>query len=274
MIVKKSRGRERQSLLLFVCLLSLSAPAWADGEGAGQPEADGTGLAILNNATNVTHWGLGAGVGIEQSPYKGYGSKVSPIPLLYFDDKWVHVLGTTIDLKIGSWRGVSVALRGQFALFDGYKGSDAPILNGMQNRNGAFWYGPALAWNTSFGTLSGNFLLGGNKGERAKIDYGKTFAFGSFAIEPHVGVEWLGSKYVDYYYGVRQSEVRSGRPAYNGTSTWNVSVGSRVGYALTRHQKIILDVGVSHLGSGITDSPLVGKRFIPEARIGYMYQFK
>ncbi len=272
--MKKSPGRERPSLLLVTLLLISSAPAWADGESAGQPDAGDTGLTILSNATNVTHWGLGAGVGIEQSPYKGYGSKVSPIPLAYFDDKWVRVQGAGIDLKIGSWSGVSVALRGQFALFDGYKGSDAPILNGMQNRNGAFWYGPALAWSTAFGTFSGDFLLGGNKGERAKIAYGKSFAFGSFSIEPHVGAEWLGSKYVDYYYGVRPSEARPGRPAYNGTSTWNVSVGSRVDYKFTEHQKIILDVGVSHLGSGITDSPLVGKRFIPEVRIGYMYQFK
>jgi outer membrane protein len=240
----------------------------------GVPDADDSGLTILSHATNVTHWGLGAGVNIKQQPYKGDGSAVSPVPLLNFDNKWVHFGGTTLDLKIGNWSGVSVALRGQFALFDGYNGSDAPILNGMQDRRGALWYGPALAWDSAFGKVSGDYLLGGNKGERAEIGYGKSFAVGSFSIEPHVGLEWLSSKYVDYYYGVRRSEARADRPAYNGTSTWNVSVGSRVDYHLTPHQTIILDVGVSHLGSGISDSPLVGKRFIPEATIGYLYQFK
>jgi outer membrane protein len=177
---------------------------------------------VLSNATNVTHWGLGVGAGIEQAPYKGYGTKFTPIPLILFDDKWVHILGTTVDLKIGKWSNVSLALRGKFALGDGYKGSDAPILNGMQNRNGAFWYGPALAWRTGFGTLSGDYLLGGNKGERAKIDFSKSFDYGNFSLEPHAGVEWLSSKYVNYYYGVRSSEVRAGRPEYTGKAAEHV----------------------------------------------------
>lgn len=274
MIVKRTPRHER-ALCLTTALFALSsAPAWADGDNAGAPDAGNAGLTILSNATNVTHWGLGVGVNVEALPYKRDGSKVSPVPMLNFDNKWVRLGGTGVDLKIGQWSGVSVALRGQFALFDGYKGSDAPILNGMQDRHGAFWYGPALTWDSAFGKLSGDYLLGGNKGERAKIGYGKSFALGSFSIEPHVGLEWLSDKYVDYYYGVRPSEARAGRPAYSGQSTWNVSVGSRVDYKLTPHQKIILDVGVSHLGSGITDSPLVGKRFVPEATIGYLYQFK
>lgn len=211
--------------------------------------------------------------GIEQAPYKGYGTRFTPIPLIFFENKWVHAFGTTLDLKIGKWNNVSMSLRGKYALGDGYKQSDAPILNGMQNRNGAFWYGPALSWHTAFGTLSGDFLAGGNKGEMASIDLRKSFEYGNFSIEPHVGAEWLGSKYVDYYYGVRPSEVRAGRPAYSGKSTYDMSVGARVDYQFTRHQIVILDVGASHLGSGITDSPLVGKRFIPQARIGYLYQF-
>ncbi|TKC88297.1 MipA/OmpV family protein [Trinickia terrae] len=272
--MKNTRHRERQLLLILAPVLLSSGTAWADGANADQPYADASGLTILSNATNVTHWGLGAGVSVEGSPYKHYGSKVSPVPLVSFDDKWVRLFGTTVDLKIGNWSGLSVALRGQFALFDGYKGSDAAILNGMQNRKGAFWYGPALAWRTAFGTLSGDYLLGGNKGERAKIEYGKSFELAAFSIEPHIGAQWLSNKYVDYYYGVRPSEVRAGRPQYNGTSTWNESVGARVTYKFTEHQRIIFDAGVSHLGSGITDSPLVGKRYIPEAMIVYFYQFK
>ncbi|WP_118178795.1 MipA/OmpV family protein [Paraburkholderia phosphatilytica] len=265
-------------LPLFVTITSIalsSGAARAEGEGGSdQPDAGNSGLTILNDATNVTHWGLGAGVGLRESPYKGDGMQVMPFPLVSFDDKWVHLIGTTVDLKIGDWSGVSVALRGRYSLADGYRQSDAPILNGMENRNGAFWYGPALAWHTAYGTLSGDFLLGGNKGERAGLDYSKSFGLGQFSITPHVGIDWLSSQYVNYYYGVRPSEARSDRPAYTGTATWNVSLGTRVDYRLTAHQRVLLDVGVSHLGSGVTDSPLVGKRFIPEVRIGYNYQFK
>lgn len=262
-------------IFLVAVVFSLSSGVVrAEGEGTDQTDAANSGLTILNNATNVTHWGLGAGVGIGESPYKGYGSKIEPFPLVFFDDKWVHVFGATIDAKIGNWSGVSVALRGKFSLGDGYKQSDAPILNGMENRNGAFWYGPALAWHTAFGTLSGEYLVGGNKGERAGLNFSKSFDVGKWSITPHAGLDWLSGKYIDYYYGVRPSEAQAGRPAYTGTATWTESLGARVDYKLTQHQRILLDAGVSHLGSGITNSPLVGKRFIPEVRIGYTYQFK
>lgn len=271
--MKKTFCHGSQLALAVISACLCSGAAWADGASAEPPSVDDSGFTVLSHATNVTHWGLGAGAGIEQAPYKGYGTRFTPIPLIFFENKWVHAFGTTLDLKIGKWNNVSMSLRGKYALGDGYKQSDAPILNGMQNRNGAFWYGPALSWHTAFGTLSGDFLAGGNKGEMASIDLRKSFEYGQFSIEPHVGAEWLGSKYVDYYYGVRPSEVRAGRPAYSGKSTYDMSVGARVDYQFTRHQIVILDVGASHLGSGITDSPLVGKRFIPQARIGYLYQF-
>lgn len=272
--VKKTL-REHSLLLAVASVCLYSGVALADEANAESTEAGNSGFTVLSNTTNVTHWGLGAAAGLEPSPYKGDGTRFAPIPLISFDNKWVHAFGTTVDLKIGRWDGVSFALRGKFAIFDGYKQSDAPILNGMQDRNGStFWYGPALAWRTAFGTLSGDFLEGGNKGQQANIDFGKSFDIGNWSVEPHVGVDWRSSKYVDYYYGVRSSEVRAGRPAYSGKSTYDESLGTRIDYKFTPHQRVILDIGVSHLGSGITDSPLVGRKFIPQARIGYLYQFK
>ncbi|MGH8782183.1 MipA/OmpV family protein [Paraburkholderia sp.] len=264
-----------QPLLLAAtafCLHAAQARA-DDATPPAAPSPDDSGFTILSNATNVTHWGLGVGAGVEQSPYAGDGAKYTPIPLFYFDNKWVHALGTTLDLKIGKWDGVAVSLRGKYALGDGYNGSDARILNGMQNRHGAFWFGPAFAWETGFGTLSGDVLTGGNKGQQAHLSFGKSFGFGRLSVEPHVGAEWLSHKYVDYYYGVRPSEATAIRPAYTGTSAVNVELGARVDYRFTAHQSATLDVGVKHLGSGITDSPIVGRKFVPEVRVGYLYRF-
>jgi len=258
-------------------LLSLSLAAWLPCTArADSPEAvSGNGFTFLSDATNVTHWGLGAGVGVEAKPYKKDRAEVLPLPLVYFDDKWVRLFGNSIDLKIGQLNEISVALRGQVGLFDGYKQSDAPILNGMQNRNSVtFWYGPSLAWRSAFGTLSGSYLIGGNKGQRASIEFEKTFDAGKWSFSPHVGTEWLSRKYVDYYYGVTAQEARSWRRQYSGSATEKTEVGMRLGYQLTAEQTVSLDVAVTHLGHGITDSPLVGKRFIPEARLGYMYRFK
>lgn len=263
-----------QLFLIAASAVLYSGAAWAGADRPELPDASESGLTILNNAPSVTHWGLGVGAGIEASPYKNFGTKFTPIPLLYLDNKWIHAFGTTLDLRVGKWAGVNVGLRGKYAIGDGYKGSDAPILNGMQNRHGAFWYGPSLSWHTTFGTLSGDFLEGGNKGQQAEIGFSKKFEYGRFTFTPHAGVEWHSSKYVDYYYGVQPSEALAGRPAYSGKSTWNESIGTRIDYRLTTHQAVMLDVGISHLGTGITNSPLVGKRYVPQVMIGYLYRFQ
>lgn len=260
-------------LLAVTSAVLYSGTVWADGVSADPDDAGDSGFTVLSNATNVTHWGLGVGAGIESAPYKGFGTKFTPIPLVSLDNKWVHAFGTTVDLKVGKWDDVTVALRGKFSIGDGYTASDSPILNGMQTRKGAFWYGPALAWHTAFGTLSGDYLLGGNKGQMANLDFSKSFDLGHWSVEPHAGVDWLSSKYVNYYYGVRQSEVQAARPEYTGKAAYDVSIGTRVDYKITRHQIVILDLGVSHLSSGITDSPIVGKRYVPQAKLGYLYQF-
>lgn len=266
--------RDPGLLLVITSVLIHCAAARAEGIVTDLSDSDDTGFTVLNNATNVTHWGLGVGTGYREQPYKNDGSKFSPIPLFYFDDKWVHAAGTTLDLKIGKWSSVMFSLRGQYAIGDGYKGSDAPSLSGMQTRRGAFWYGPALSWHTAYGSLSGEFLSGGNKGQKANVEFGKAFEFNNISIEPHVGVEWLSRDYVDYYYGVRPEEVRPGRDQYSGKATYNVTIGTKFDYQITPHQLVTVDLGVVHLGSGITDSPIIGKRFIPEARLGYLYQFK
>ncbi|WP_244438828.1 MipA/OmpV family protein [Paraburkholderia dilworthii] len=270
-IARKDRQRKYR-MLLATASLFLSAGI-VRAQNVNNPE--GSGFTVLSKATNVTHWGLGAGVGIEPSPYKGDSARITPIPLFYVDNKWISAFATTLDLKVGQWNDVSLALRGRVGILEGYKASDAPILNGMQNRDSVtFWYGPALGWHSGFGTLTASYLIGGNKGQQAAVEFRKTFESGKWTIEPHADAKWLNSKYVDYYYGVMQSEARAGRPAYDGKSTVNATIGTRVAYQMTQHQSVSLDLQVTHLGSAISDSPLIGKRFIPAARLGYIYQFK
>ncbi|XBS69043.1 MipA/OmpV family protein [Acerihabitans sp. KWT182] len=259
--------------LLAASLMLYSGALWADGGKAPEDGGDG-GFTLSSDVADVTHWGLGAGLAYHQSPYRGYGADFSPLPLLYFEDKWVRFLGTTLDAKVGKWDDVAITLRGTYAFGDGYTGSDAPILNGMEKRNAAFWFGPAVAWTTGFGTLSAEFLTSDDKGQKAGLDFGKSFVFNKFSIEPYIGAHWLSDKYVDYYYGVMSSEARPGRDQYSGQSTYQLSAGARFGYRFTAHQSLSLDMGVTRLGSGITDSPLVDKTTLPMARFGYLYTFE
>ena len=156
--MKKARRLKRNLLKtgISIVLYSVGMAAYA---ADNQTPSVQEGFTILGNATNVTRWGVGAGTGLKASPYKGDGTLVAPIPLVSFENKWVRASGVTADLKIGTWNGVALAFRTRFAIFDGYRGVDAPVLNGMQNRKSAFWYGTAVEWRTALGTVSGDVLL-------------------------------------------------------------------------------------------------------------------
>src|SRR4051812_37867594 len=92
-VTRKNRRREYRALLAAASLV-LSAGS-VRAQNASNPE--GSGFTVLSNATNVTHWGLGAAVGIEPSPYKGDSARITPIPLFYVDNKWISAYATTLD---------------------------------------------------------------------------------------------------------------------------------------------------------------------------------
>ncbi|MDR5777863.1 MipA/OmpV family protein [Caballeronia sp. LZ065] len=257
--------------IAFACPLGPANAAEIDDTTTGSA---GDGFGILGNATNVTHWGLGAGVMVLRKPYQGDDASASPIPLFYFDDKWVSAIGTTLDLKLLQWHGIRVALRGRYALGDGYDSSDSSMLQGMSDRKAGFWFGPAVSWTSGLGTLSADVLTSGNKGQQVNVRFGKAFAFGPFAVVPRIAAQWTSSNYVDYYFGVRPEEATAYRPAYRGTSAINEEVGMAFAWNLTRSQRVSLDLNVRYFGSSVADSPIVGRRFVPSATVAYLYQFK
>ena len=222
-----------------------------------------------------SHWGLGLGVGTQHGLYKGISSRTTVIPLILYDNEYVHVLGNTVDLKLPSAAGVNFALRAKYDLGSGYKATDSSYLTGMAERKGSVWLGGAATWENDVATLSVQWLKasGASKGQQFEINAEHAFRFGRLQLIPHIGAEWSDKKYVDYYYGVLPSEATALRPAYAGNSTTDVSAGLRINYAVERNQLILLDISDKHRGTNITQSPLVDKTSTPALRVGYLYKF-
>ncbi|MCU5771637.1 MipA/OmpV family protein [Erwiniaceae bacterium BAC15a-03b] len=255
--------------LLLVSAFLYSGSLYAVSDSAAQT----SGFTLFSDQPNINHWGLGIGAKYEQSPYSDYGSEFSPLPLIYVENNWLRLFGNNLDVKAGQWDNLKFALHSEYAFGDGYKGSDATVLNDMQKRSGGFWVGPSVTWDTEIVTLYADYLFAGNKGQKAKLGAIRKFDYGDITIAPYADVAWLNDKYVDYYYGVRPAEARPGRDAYDGKSTYAFSAGLNVSYALTAHQSLSLDASVTRFGSGIDDSPLVDKTTIPQVTVGYLYHF-
>lgn len=92
-------------------------------------------------------------------------------------------------------------------------------------------------------------------------------------IEPAIGIQLQSSELVDYYHGVRDSEVRDGRPAYEGDRAVNSLVSLTVGYSINTQLLAVAGVGKLVLDSNITDSPIVDEENVRKVGLGLIYTF-
>jgi outer membrane protein len=96
----RKRCYRKQPLLSAMALAILcSGTAAAEAENAEPVDWPEDGFTWLSDARNVTHWRLGAGLGVRPSPYEGDRMQYLPIPLLVFLNKWTHVATTKVDLR-------------------------------------------------------------------------------------------------------------------------------------------------------------------------------
>jgi outer membrane scaffolding protein for murein synthesis (MipA/OmpV family) len=260
---KTAATSAKASLPLFSLFL---LAAFAQPAAAQQQPAQGEA---------ATSWGLGAAVSVERQPYRGIDNKTVGVPLISYENQWVSISGLSADVKLPSAGPVSFRLRARYSL-EGYEASDSPFLAGMDERKDGLWLGGAVVWRNDIANLSAELLgdaSGNSKGSKFRLTLDRRFQAGSFDITPRLAATRLDEKYVSYYYGVNASEVRAGRPFYQGGSAVNLEAGVRVGYALAPRHNLFLDVSTTSLGSSIKDSPLVDRSSQTGVRVGYLYRF-
>jgi outer membrane protein len=192
-------------------------------------------------SSDETTWGLGVGAISEQDPYAGMDRENTPFPLLLIENRYISVFGPEIEFKLPSLV-ISDAQQLNFGIVAEYDGSgyeqgDASILNGMREREGGFWAGAKVEWESELFEVSAEWLTdvsGDSDGQRFDLGLERTWEFGEhIMLTPHVGASWQDDKNIDYYFGVRDSEVRFDRPAYSGESGVNIEAGCAACTSLT-----------------------------------------
>lgn len=220
-------------------------------------------------------WGLGLGVSSETSPYQGVDAETKVLPMVSFENRYVRVLGPSLDLKLPSVGPVSLALRARYS-DQGYKASDAAELQGMDERKGGLWLGARADWRLPFAQLSAEWLgdaNGRSDGQQIKFEASRRVQVGAVNLKPRLALVWQDRSYVDYYYGVRAAESRAGRASYVGSDTVNTELGLQLNLPLAPGHSVFMDLSHTFLGSAIKDSPLVGRSGVSAVRVAYVYRF-
>jgi outer membrane protein len=231
--------------------------------------------AVAQDGVAPASWAIGAGGSTINRPYRGIDDKKIGLPLASYENQWFSIGLPTADWKALKAGPVSIRLRARYA-FDGYDAGDSLFFQGMADRKDSVWVGVAALWQGDLLNVSAEALgdvQGHSDGKRARLVADHRFLVGAIGITPRAGVEWVDSHYVRYYYGVKASEAREGRPGYEGDAAANALVGVRLDYSPAPRHNVFIDAGHTRFGSGIKDSPLVDKSGQTTVSLGYLYRF-
>ncbi len=234
--------------------------------------------SLADDAT--TTWGLGVGVGSTQKAYTGIDREYTPLPVLHIENRYVRFLGTTAEVKLPAWQWSETQQlnAGLIARYDGagYAAGDADILHGMDKRKGGMWAGVALEWQNPLVNIFTDWshdISGNSDGQRVRLGAERSWQWGDLTLTPRIVANRYDSNYVDYYYGVRRREARSGRPAWQGDAALNTEMGLNARWQFTAHHVLMMDWQATLLASEIKDSPLVDRTNENRFFMSYIYYF-
>jgi outer membrane protein len=78
-------------------------------------------------------------------------------------------------------------------------------------------------------------------------------------IKPSIGVSYISSNLADYYYGVKSSEARPGRPSYDVGDTWGWSAGVVSNYRIHENWLLMFLLEYEGFSDDVKDSPIVSE---------------
>ncbi len=233
---------------------------------------------VANEKQTLT---IGLGPYIQSQPYKDVDDIVVPSPVIFFDNgifymRWsrggVYFLG---EKKEDYAWGFSITAQPRPF---GYKPSDAPILNGMQERKTTLEGG--LAFSASYhDTKYIEIMLLTDILDRydswlLRTEIGDEYSFGKFTFYPSIVVMYQSQKFLNYYYGVTQQESSPLHPYYEATDGFEIGAQTYIHYPLYKKFSLLLNLRYDIIAKTAQDSPLVNENYIYSGLFSVIYKFE
>ncbi len=226
--------------------------------------------ALIKEATTFH---IGGGAFVQTQPYKGVDTKIYPAPVVAYEGEHLYVRSAIVGYRVISYKGLMIGPQVQPRV-QGYNEDDSRFLEGMGDRNWSVDGGVNIEAVTPVGLLGVSImtdLLGRNRGQEIEFRNLIMFPLFGFQFIPSGGVRWQSENLVNYYYGVKPSEARPGRPAYEGEPAFDPFLRLVIRRKLTEHWSVFSDMRCEWLASEITNSPIVDKNYQASVTAGVLY---
>jgi outer membrane protein len=223
---------------------------------------------------------LGVGPYMQTQPYKDLDALVVPSPVIFFDNSLIYVRWTRAGVYfLGdksnelSW-GFSLTAQPRV---NQYKASDSHYLSGMSDRESSVEGGLAFSASKEkayIEIIALTDVLARHDSWTLKTELGYEFEVADFTFYPSVMLTYQSSTFMDYYYGVAQSEATFSRAAYNAGSGMQYGAHTYIKYPLTDKLAAFGNIKVDKLPTEATHSPIVNEDYVYSGLVSLIYTFE
>ena len=203
----------------------------------------------------------GVGLSVNQEIYKGYNTRVMPLPMIGYKGEKLSVFGPFVSYKLKDLNSFTLSAN-LSPRFQGFDESDSNIFEGMEKRKSSLDAGFSIDYQKNdwkIGLKSMFDVLSNSNGYEIKSSIGRVIRYGPIFFEPSISLSLLDKNHVNYYYGVSTSEINQDRVAYSSDSAINTSLGLSIATPILLGGYTRLNIEHIWYDKNITNSPLVEK---------------
>ena len=249
--------------ILMACLMGISSAQAAD-------KIDRDTETAIPRSKNL--YGIGMAVLPKTSGSDEFRFMALPIINANYADRfYINALQAGVWLLDSDDKRLRLGVAAQ-ARF-GWDAGDGRLTRGMRDRDFTVEIGPAVRWQTDFGTINAQWGLdagGASNGQTVDLQFIKNlYRDNAFKLNGSVGLTWSDNKFNDYYFGVTASEANVNRPQYAAGSSVEYKAGINGSYLVGTNSYILFGAAVTRLGDQQANSSIVETRFQPFAYLGY-----
>ena len=242
-------------------------------------------MVIFSEDNKTKSIDIGLGAFYRNNVYKEKDNdSVLPVPFIGMRIKDFYF---EAPLEIGyhfyNSENLTLTAYGRYNLYTGYKPKDLENeFRDMDKRKDDFHLG--LRGKYNFGPLGTGVIarVSGDVSDKsngmlARAEINQPVALGErVTIMPYAAVEYMSENYVDYYFGIKDSEAARGinnGKSYKADDSVNFETGVRGMIKINKSFNVFLTASYTRYGNSIADSPLVKDRDIYTVGTGVSYSF-
>jgi MipA family protein len=223
---------------------------------------------------------MGLGLYVQTQPYIDVSTMILPTPVIFFDNSLLYIRWTRYGVYFLGNKGKDISwgfsLTAQPRTY-GYAAEGSKTLTGMDKRESSIEGG--LAFSASYKTTYMEItaltdVLSRNDSLVVEATLGDEYKVNKFSFYPSVGISYLSKSFVNYYYGVKNSEETPTRLAYNPTAGIQLTAQSYINYEITDSLDTLVNINARMLPKSAYDSPIVNEQFIYSGLVSLIYTFQ